>query len=95
MDIVVVRGAGDKDGGLIESALMTSIAVALEKGRIALDLASGLTEVVVVCKYRRFELGSIVEVSDNDLGEVWRGYIVGIVEKFSDEGAFSELRVLR
>lgn len=96
VDIVVIRGEGDKDGGLIESPLINTVEVALVCGRNAVDSNSKSRTVTVLAIHRPgMRLGNIVEIHDSLVGEVWRGKVIGISVSQPADIPILELKVQR
>lgn len=79
IDIVVLRGEGDKVGTDIEDPLACTIEVALARGRNELDANSGLQSIATSCSLRGTLVpGMLVEVQDALQGETRRGKIKGV-----------------
>lgn len=79
VDIIVVRGLGDKRGPDIVDPLLTSVPLAINRGTTEIQDKEPGTTVQLTTKYRTGVLkGSIVEVLDSLHNKVWRGKIVAI-----------------
>lgn len=79
VDIVVLRGEGDKVGEDIEDPLACTLEVALARGRNELDANSGLQSIATSCTLRgSIAPGMLVEVQDALQGEVRRGKVRGV-----------------
>ena len=76
ISIIVERGDADKQGDDIVDPLITSEAVAVDRGRNELDMnCSDRILVSSVGPYKEFfETGKIIEVSDSEQ-ELWNGMI--------------------
>jgi hypothetical protein len=79
IDIIVIRGEGDRAGQDVVDPLIGSLPVALARGRQELDdQADPLQPVTVVCLFRvGLRLGNAVRFQDSRRG-TWTGTIVGI-----------------
>jgi len=77
LNIVVIRGDGDRPGNDISDILLTEVASALERGRVELDEGALADEPVLECKLQEIKLGQLVEVDDSALG-TWRGKVTGV-----------------
>ena len=76
IDILVSRGDGGNDGGLIQDPLITSTVAALERGRVAIDEASiNRTETLQILYRPGIRPGLVVRVMDSLQGVVWNGVI--------------------
>lgn len=97
VDIIVLRGAGDKRGPDIVEPLISEPVVAVERGRNELDLHSVLQQPIQMTTVFRtgVELGQLVEVVDAMQGEVWRGKITGISHRISGGAVQTTLDILR
>jgi hypothetical protein len=79
IDIVVVRGSGDRPGEDIESPIISTVAAAVERGRNMIDSNSGLQDVEVESVVRlSARCGDLVEVHDALMGASWRGKVSGV-----------------
>lgn len=78
--IAVARYAGDRRAPPIIDPLIATDAVALNRGRNALDsFAYRPTTVRVTATYRDgLRLGQVVEVRDELQGVAWKGKIIGL-----------------
>jgi hypothetical protein len=97
VDIIVLRGAGDKRGPDIIEPLIAEPIVAVERGRNELDTHSVLQQPIQMTTTFRtgVELGQLVEVIDALQGEVWRGKITGISHRISGGEVQTTLDILR
>lgn len=84
--IKVKRGAGDKQGQDIVDPLVTTVQVAIDRGRAELDSsAENLQTVQLTVKFRPgIRNGQLIEVHDELQGESWRGKIIGI--QYANQG---------
>jgi hypothetical protein len=80
IDIFVQRGAGDRPGDNIVDPLITSIPVAVQRGRNELDeRATAQQDVTRETLFRAgVRCGQLARVVDFDHGETWLGKITGI-----------------
>ena len=90
VDIVVIRGAGDRPGDDIVDTLIVSVPVALSRGRSELDEGALADAPVLDCALQDIRLGQLIEVDDSALG-VWRGKVTGVSHQVDsdDEGNIS------
>lgn len=96
VDIVVQRGLGDRDGGIIEDPLIITVDVALQRGRNTIDEHSPQQPVALVTRFRTgVEVGQLVEVHDAFQGESWRGKIVGLSHSWQGGFPLTELTIRR
>lgn len=97
VDIIVLRGAGDKRGPDIVDPLVSEPVVAVERGRNELDTHSVLQQPIQMTTVFRLgvELGQIAEVVDALQGAVWRGKITGISHRISGSEVQTTLDILR
>lgn len=96
IDILVVRGLGDRPGSDIENPAISTVEVALQRGRNEIDRHSGLQEVSITSVAKpTARLGLLVEVHDALMGKSWRGKVSGITHTFSAEGPYTEFTVER
>lgn len=76
IDLVVIRGAGSKQGDPIVDSLITSTGAALERGRVEIDLASINRENTVTIPFRAgLRPGLVIRVVDALLGAAWNGIV--------------------
>lgn len=88
IDILVVRGDGLRQGEDIEDPLLSSIEVALARGRNEIDANSGLQEVVVEATIKPSSLpGELAEVHDALMGRSWRGKVSGVHHRYARNSA--------
>lgn len=96
IDIIVLRGLGDRPGDDIEDRLITEVGVALERGRNEFDEKSGLQSIALTCVLRpTLAPGLLVEVHDSLQGEVWRGKITSVRHVVAGDEAITELEIVR
>lgn len=97
IDVVVVRGVGSHQGPDIVDPYITSLEVALARGRNELDdTASGLQPVdLEVPYYGAARPGLVVEVNDTELNEQWFGVIQTAGHRASGVQRLTNLRVQR
>lgn len=96
VDIIVVRGAGDKQGTDIEDRLICTVEVALARGRNEFDENSGLQSIAITSVLRPLlRPGHLIEVQDALNGVTWRGKLTSIRHTVSLAGAYSDMQVQR
>ena len=79
IDIIVVRGLGDKSGPDIADPLLSELSVALERGRVEIDAATLARSVQVSSNFRPgLRPGVLIEVLDALQGVAWRGKIKSV-----------------
>lgn len=90
VDIVCVRGDGTRPGEDIIDPLITTLEVALSRGRAELDEGALADEAVLDCVFYDARLGQLTEIDDSTLGR-WRGKVTGISHSISvdDNGNLS------
>jgi hypothetical protein len=96
--VEVYRGAGDRPGGEIREPLLgTSLEAALARGLAELDQrAHSFERVTLDTDYRpELTLGAVVEVDDPLQGIPWRGQVIGVQHRFSDNMPATVLTVRR
>lgn len=95
--LVVIRGGGDKQGPDIVDHLITTVPVALARGRVEVEeQGSNLQAVTMETVYRSgVALGQLIEVIDSFQGEVWYGKLVGLRHVASGGQLLSQLTVRR
>lgn len=95
LDVIIEREPGDKDGEDIVDPLISTVAIALIRGRNELDQrATPKVPVRYTTVYRKgLLLGSLVEIADSLYGRIVFGKITAISHAISPEGAISELIV--
>lgn len=83
IDIIVIRGAGDRPGDDIVDPLIGSIPVALERGRNELDArSSALQDFSVETVYRTgVRCGQIVRLYNEQTGAIVTGKVGGITHE--------------
>ncbi len=96
VDIIVIRGAGDKQGPDIEDRLCCTVAVALSRGRNELDENCGLQSIAITSVLRpNLRTGMLVEIQDSLQGQVWKGKIASIRHTVTGTEATSEMQIQR
>lgn len=79
VDIIVVRDAGDKDGGSIQDPLLASTLAALARGFKEIEDAEDTESVSIECLLNQnIQYGSIVAVVDSNYGQTWAGRVVSV-----------------
>lgn len=79
IDLIVIRGQGDVDGGEISDPLLCSVEPALARGRQEIEKRARARRVRLRTVYRAGVLkGQIAEVHDSLQGVVWAGPIMGV-----------------
>jgi len=80
IDILVIRGAGDTDGGEVFDPLLSSVEAAVQRGRFEIDSSTPIRSTEVECVYTpTLEIGKVVTVLDITTGQEVRG----VVKQFS------------
>lgn len=96
VDIVVQRGEGDIDGGILENSLANTVIVATQLGRNTIDENSYQDEVTITAIFRPgLETGQILEIHDSYQGESWVGKLKGITIDDTDGIPVVKLDILR
>ena len=98
IQIKAIRGAGDKEKPEpIVSSLISNLSVALERGRVELDIASAWSPVTLNIIFDgTVAVGHIVEVFDRLLGAAWRGVVTGVQHGIDTNGSLiTVLNILR
>jgi len=95
IDIFVQRGSGNKQGEDIVDPLITSIPVALQRGRNELDeQSSAPQDISVEVVYRDgVRLGQVAKFYDAQTGLEWLGKITGITHRSSGVELLTTLQV--
>ena len=95
IDIFVQRSSGDKRGEDVVDPLISSVPVAIQRGRNELDKrAHASRDVQVETVYRTgVRLGQVAKFYDSQTGLSWIGKIVGIQHKFSGVEITTTLQV--
>lgn len=79
IDIVVLRGEGDKEGEVIQNPLISSLPAALARGAMELSEADDTETVTLDVMYTpAAAIGHIVAVDDSNYGQVWAGIVVEV-----------------
>jgi len=96
IDLIVIRDAGDHQGEDVVDPMITSVAVALDRGRFEINEASGMRPTTLETVYRNnVEMGQIVEVHDSLQGSVWRGKISSISHRSKGPELLTRLTIMR
>jgi hypothetical protein len=97
IDIFVQRGSGDSAGDDIIDPLMSTLAVALQRGRNELDeRSSSMQQVSLEIAYRPdVRAGQVGAFLDIQNGLVWFGKISGISHTFDGSSLITTLIVKR
>lgn len=90
MDIVCVRGDGNRPGEDIVEPLLSTIEAALSRGRAELDQGALADQQELETVLMDLRLGQVIEVDDSTLG-IWRGKLTGLSHtvQFDDAGNLS------
>ena len=79
IDILVQRGNGDIAGSPVVDPLISSISVAIARGRAEIDAQQSVRKLRLVASLdARVRPGLLVDVVDGISGICWRGKIVGV-----------------
>lgn len=96
VDLIVVRGEGDRDGGEILDPLMATTAVALARGAQEVNASTPVNNVTLRTTFRPgVRLGQTVEVLDEMQGETWRGIIMGVSNVVEGPVVYTQLDIER
>jgi len=96
IDLIVVRGAGDRDGGEIFDPLLSATEVAIARGTQEINASTPVNTVTLQTVFRTgVRRGQLVEVLDAMQGETWRGIIMGINHVVEGPSAYTELEIER
>lgn len=97
VDIVVYRNAGLNQGDDIVDRLITSTAVALERGRAELDDRATQKEDVDNTTVLRsgVRLGQLVEINDSLQGRTYRGKITAITHRIGQTSVKTTISIRR
>lgn len=96
IDLIVVRGLGETDGGEVTSPLLCAIEPALARGRQEIEKNTPARSVRLKTVFRTgVRKGQIVEVADTLQGPVWRGTIMGLSHVVEGEVTYSVLDIER
>jgi len=95
VDIIVQRGAGDRPGEDILDPLISTVSVALQRGRNELDRQATLK---VPARYTTSfrggrRLGDFIEVEDSLEGQFIRGKVIGVRTTITQTSAKTELTI--
>lgn len=90
MDIVCLRGLGDRTGDDLVEPLLSALAPALSRGRAELDQGALADQQDITIILQDIRLGALIEVDDAEIG-LWRGKVIGVNHSASidDEGNLS------
>lgn len=77
MDILCIRGEGDKPGEDIMEPLLATVEAGLSRGQAELDEGTLSDEQDLETILKDLRLGNLVQVDDTALG-LWRGKLVGL-----------------
>jgi hypothetical protein len=77
MDIVCIRGAGDRRGDDIVEPLLSTVEAGLSRGRAELDEGAFSDESSLTTLVMDLRLGNVVEVDDSVIGR-WRGKLTSL-----------------
>lgn len=86
VDIVVIRGEGDKPGPDIVDPLLATVPAALARGRSEIDAATQARQINLDVDVADYRLGEFIEVHDAFQGASWRGQITGVQHSASVDG---------
>lgn len=96
VDIMVVRGDGDRRGEDIQNRLICQLDVALARGRNECDENSGLQKVVISSRLRSGILnGHVAEVQDSLQGAAWRGKVTSVRHYVEGHVVSSDFTIVR
>ena len=97
VDIIVQRDGGTKQGQDIVNALISTVAVAQNRGRNELDqFSTPKTPVELTTVYRSgVLLGQLAEVAEGIRAEIYRGKIIRIRHTISGDKATTAISVQR
>lgn len=98
VDIIVVRGSGDKQGEDIVSGLLSDIDVALLKGATAINDSASVYDVDLRSTFRPgVRKGNSIMVVDQYQGEVWYGRVLSFSHVVEGEtpAVYTDLSVER
>jgi hypothetical protein len=87
MKLEVIRGKGDKDGGVIYAPLLSTTEAMVARGRLAIEEGTRKSRVQIRVPYMAgLAPGQIIETHD-ELNNLWRGKIRAV--RLSIQGANS------
>lgn len=96
VDIMVIRGDGDRQGEDIQDRLICHLDVALARGRNECDENSGLQRVVISSRLRTdIGNGLVAEVQDSLQGATWRGKVTSVRHAVSGHTITSDFTIAR
>lgn len=96
VDIMVVRGDGDRQGEDVQDRLICTLEVALARGRNECDENSGLQKVVISSRLRTdVRNGLVSEVQDSLQGATWRGKVTSVRHSVEGQVISSDFTIVR
>lgn len=81
MDILCIRGSGDRPGNDIVNPLLSTVEAGLSRGRAELDEGALSDESSLQTVLMDLRLGQMIEVDDHRLG-LWRGKVTSLSHQF-------------
>lgn len=94
--LIVIRGAGDKEGTDILDPLLCSTAAALGRGAQEIDASTPVNAVSLEITYRvGLRKGMVVEVVDSVSSETWQGTIMSMTHVIEGATIYSKLDIER
>ena len=96
VDVIAIRGLGDKEGEEILDPLLSTVTAALARAAQAINAATPIEPVTLETTYRAgWALGQSVEVSDSLTGDKWRGQIISLSNVFNGPTLYTRLSIER
>jgi hypothetical protein len=96
IDVMVIRGAGERSGEDISGILICAVEPAIARGRQEIEARAPAVKVSLRTVARAgVRKGQIIEVNDALQGPSWRGVILGISHVIEDNVIYSVLDVER
>lgn len=96
IDLIVVRGDGDRDGGEIFDPLLSSTEVAIARGTQQINASTPVNTVTLQSIFRTgVRVGQLVEVLDAMQGETWRGIVMGLSHVVEGPTIYTQLEIER
>jgi hypothetical protein len=96
IDIVVLRGSGDKQGDDIVSGLLSNLQVAQFRGAVAINDAAPHYDVSLRTYYRPgVRTGQYIAVMDASQGRTWFGKIVSLNHVLERPAYYTDMKVRR
>ena len=77
MDILCIRGSGDRPGDDVVEPLLATVEAGLSRGRMELDEGALADEQRLDTLLLDLRLGQVIAVDDTRLG-AWRGKLIGL-----------------